>query len=1326
VSGKWKYLDEHLRLRLSDLEPEMFEKFFLHFLRADVRLTIARNGQQITKRVISAETYATGRGRSQKGIDLRAVVEGGEEWVFQCKRHKTWSPAQTRKAIQEASKYQANHYFLVVACDPHEGVQDEMKKHPNWTFWNLDTICAEFRLRVHPSRHAEVLFFLPREELKRFVPFTTEALIPPEEFFKPFLGAGKLFRHDWKLVGRKKELDALLSFVSGTQKVQVVAAKGGDGKSRLLWGLCRELAVESPETQLLFLNPHLRGDLSFGLVGNPSRRLILVDDAHRTEQVPPQLLTLAREDASAKIVLATRPQGIESLFHKLYETGLANSIAPQISLAPLARSEAKMLAAEALGPKAATDEIAELARLTADCPFLTVIAGELLRQGRLRWGKWSSDGEFRGHVFREFEKKNFEIIPEGDRDAVRWLIRLLAMLAPVAIGPQFTETAARALGCTAVWVESHLNWLRESGLVAGRDDGLRIVPDLFADFLVYDTCYEPKTRMPAFARRILGEFGDCGAALLRNLSEATWIARANGVSDEELLKTLVDQEHRRFEAASFRERAQMLEHWSRFSVYLPAETLGLARRAVALKTAPKDTSPPLFASRERDSHDHVIDQVPALLKPVAKYHQEHRHAALDLLWELGSTRKWVDVRGSNHNHPWSTIAEVIRFEPKKQVSVTLEALEWLNNRLQRQDGLKVLEAKVPVLRALVGPCFDRIVEFTRREGRTVYFCHEAVLVENTQPIRDLALAVLASVIKRGSGLAVLDALSALELALWPANQAYARSGRVQIGFRERWRPERLKALALFEKCIAGRPGVAIRYQVRRTLKQVLMFEEDPVFAEECRRALTNVPNDLRLRTAVILLSTATDEFMEALDATKAPEKAERSEGQWNEMVRQGALELAASYPAPATLRDFLSQLTDELVQAGDQPFADSLFSTLAETAPVLARGLAEGIVEMKGDTPLVCAWPALVASKLQAGDAKRIELYRRGIQSPVASVSSSVIRALTSQASQNHPLSETEQGMVLEKAGNATASVEDATCLLHFVQCSGEANFPLALRILERLPLREVASRVLWQILDVLVPTPGRKLVMPQPIVRRVLLDLVDVPKLDFDRFGLKWDALTKAYPREIYELVCRRIAQANSGGTPDDYYPIPTDFRSRFRIPDLASEQDFARICDDLWQKASCRLGQNADWWVRLFQAVAFDGPPLWASWMQRDIEIASSEEDLLWLAWIIRFEGSLVVFRFPALTRALLSRAQTLGGRTAEKMRSALYAASGPQFRLYSQGALDGRLDYVQAEAVKAAQAHAEDEVLGPFYRWIAEVEQRDRLMHKLHAEAAMASLD
>jgi len=219
-------------------------------------------------------------------------------------------------------------------------------------------------------------FFLSQEELKRFVPFTTEALIPPEKYFERSLGADKLFRHDWKLVGREKELQALRNFLDGTNIVQIVSAKVAKAKSRLLWELCRTLPSEIPGVEVLCLNPHRADDdFSFAFLGNPPIRVIVVDDAHRTEQVPLQLLALVAQDAknrSSKIILATRPQGIEALSHKLYETGLGDKLAPQISLSSLKKSQVKALAAEALGPDL-VDLAGDLAGLTTDSPFLTVM-----------------------------------------------------------------------------------------------------------------------------------------------------------------------------------------------------------------------------------------------------------------------------------------------------------------------------------------------------------------------------------------------------------------------------------------------------------------------------------------------------------------------------------------------------------------------------------------------------------------------------------------------------------------------------------------------------------------------------------------------------------------------------------------------------------------------------------------------------------------------------------------------------------------------------------------------------------------------------------------
>ena len=168
---KWQYLDEHLRLRLADLEPGQFERFFLHFLRADISLTIERNGQKLTRRIIEAQVYNAGSGREQKGIDLLVRIgRGGNMGVSM----------QTPQNVERCANPHGHSKGGSISGQPlfsgcrvrskRRRAQDEMQKHPDWTFWNLETICAEFRLRVHPSKRTDVLFFLPPEELKRFAP----------------------------------------------------------------------------------------------------------------------------------------------------------------------------------------------------------------------------------------------------------------------------------------------------------------------------------------------------------------------------------------------------------------------------------------------------------------------------------------------------------------------------------------------------------------------------------------------------------------------------------------------------------------------------------------------------------------------------------------------------------------------------------------------------------------------------------------------------------------------------------------------------------------------------------------------------------------------------------------------------------------------------------------------------------------------------------------------------------------------------------------------------------------------------------------------------
>ncbi len=1039
---KWQYLDEHLRLRLADLEPGQFERFFLHFLRADISLTIERNGQKLTRRIIEAQVYNAGSGREQKGIDLLVRIEGGETWVFQCKRHKTWSVAQTRTAIQKAAQYQANHYFLVVACDPSEGVQDEMEKHPEWTFWNLDTICAEFRLRVPPSKRIEVLFFLSPEELKRFAPSSTQALIAPGKFFEKFLGDDKSFRHDWKLVGRQKELQALQTFVDGPHVVQIVCAKGGEGKSRLLRELCGIL--EKSGVEVLCLNPvRLNDDPEFAFVGDPPGRVVLVDDAHRVEQVPTWLFGLVAEDSKkrpSKIILATRPQGVDALSHKLYETGLAEKVAPQISLGNLKKSQIKALAAEAVGEKLASFSD-ELARLTADSPFLTVVAGDLLRRGRLHWGKWASDQEFRRRVFWEFEQKNLEAIPEADRDRAKGLLRFVALLAPVKVDQQFNDAAPSCLGLDVLQFETLVNRLRQSELVAGGEDGLRVIPDLFADFLVYDVCYEPRQRMQAFVEKIFEKFSGHNAALLRNLSEATWIARANGISDD-ILKPLVEREHQRFKEATFIQREEILKHWSRFSIFLPAESLELAKLAVGLKSAPPDRFDSYFPAHRLPSLNDVCAQIPALLTPVAKYHNQHRHEALSFLWELG----WPNAlsnSGFGQDHPWAVIAEVIKYEPNKEIAVTLDALDWLDEQLRKPESQKVLEGKTPVLRMLIGPCFDRIVEWSWWEGRQCHFCRQFVSARKTMEIHDRALSILGWIIENGSWLAALDALSAFEAAIERVYPVQTPDPSVLDKVAEEWLPERLKALPLYEMAVKRHAQLAVRYKVRQTLKRKVVRDNDPSFTAGARRVIGCIPEDLALRTVVALVSRDADEIEDRVGSSWTEDDRKRVASLWDEKVRGISAELAAK--VSLWQRNF-SLFSRNLQRNWHNRVTILGLSRSSKGWP--KRRLASLSCWRRKSLPhrqsLHFRWRGPRWSRRMQWSMMRssLTLFQKAAHASLAGASSAAVRSLALKSRQEQPLSEAAKKLLIEIA--ARANDQEAEYLLQLIEWCSDANMTLA------------------------------------------------------------------------------------------------------------------------------------------------------------------------------------------------------------------------------------------------------------------------------------------
>jgi hypothetical protein len=1315
-------LDQHLRLRLGDLDDSLFERFFLGFLNAGISLAVDRGGERLERRVIEANTYAAGTGRAQKGIDLIAKMEGGEIWVFQCKRQKSWNVSQTQSAVKKAT-YPAQHYFLLVTCDPHKDVQDEMDKHRNWSFWNLDRICQEFRQRVPVHAQPRILNFLAPEELKRFAPYATDALVPAQEYFASIQRAGHSFHHRYKFVGRKEELKRIEAFLQDPKaKVLKISGKGGEGKSRLLWELATTLRAGA---DVWFLNPHSTGDLALALWNTDGPRIIVVDDAHRLERVSHELLGRIREGSATKLVLATRPQGNEALDERLRDHGFG---APtQVDVSPLKKKDMVLLAEDALGEKL-KGRAKDLVELTGDSPFLTALAGDLLNRGRLHWGDWHSVEEFRAIVFRSFEADNLQHLGEVDRKNGARLLRILALLAPVTPNAAFQERAAVCLGVAKVDVEALLQRLQAAGVISSEQQNIRVIPDLFSDFLVFDTAFDPKRRLPEFAQSILQQFPEQAAATLRNLAEVSWVGGQQAPNRDELLRPLLEAEFARFDASNFFERGQMIERWAAFSVFLPQEALTLAEKAYRQKSATQGQSSDLQLDDDDEgvnSYRWSLSWIPSLLKPVAQWHDAHRDAALDFLWMLGldTPRGWFD---GGKNHPWSVIASVLKFTPKKPVQISEAVLDWMERLVQRPAVKAAISKNRSILSTLLEPCFDRYVEFSEWEGRTMRWWKVPVNMTVTAPIREHGRKILSQMIDEDSWLIALDAVRAVERALHRITRSDIAQGADGAKVRAQWRPDRLAALALLERALQRHTNVMILFAIRQSLLRDLAYEDDPEFAADARKVLARIPDSFELRLATIFNTQGYFEFAVDLPARRQGDAMEKVKELWEAHLEKFAGELVSTVPDAAEAIRVFDQMAVGSNQAGHTPRSGEFLRVLAEKYPDYAVALAEAMLAPAHAEPITAVWHQLLYGLPATHCAEAAKLIARASEHPRSEIRRGVIEYYRFRNPKEMML-EPDERQLLERMA-VKAGPDEIMSLVQLVQWAGPTCAEWGFELLGRLPLSGEPIKAHGELLAALNPYHARDVAPPRAVVEHVLDSLVDVPTINVQHHSDGYERIAKLYPRSVYEFVLKRAAKYKQLGQKARYQVVPHEILSQFSLPGLEREPDFAQICSFLWdQSHEKHAGYMAYVWRELFQAIVLDHPDFWVPKLTAAVEATTSFDELRELIEVLHFDGSLIVFRFPDLTRLILNKARDFDGTKGfERMRTSLWVISGPRSRSSTNGELDKNQDYMEAEAIKAAAVHAADDLLGPFFRWIAERERDEREQSRRLYRASMAAMD
>ncbi|BET67233.1 hypothetical protein ASA1KI_21510 [Opitutales bacterium ASA1] len=738
----------HTVLPFSKLSWPQFEAFIFEVLSSGLRIELGATKKPRSPsrvhRVVRAIPYG-GAGHKQKGIDFLATMDDGHEWAFQAKLMPKFGSDKARAAVKKAKREfpRAQRYLLLVSGNPDPKAIDYIRKQANWEIWDGATLTARFLRGIPIKDQIEIIGrgwpSLAGQLVAEFYPLRDSLLVTSEEFFADLLKPERLFHHRSLLVGYGEILDDFSVFLRDpVQRVAFVVAPGGRGKSRLLRAIAERVEEIHPDFTVRFVDPLAPANVQAHTLraAGETRFVIIQDDAHRSEILRHELIAnLAK--THGKLLLATRPQAVSSLEELVIRLGFSShQLRAPINLPKLRLREYESLAFSELDQKHRHHH-RFLARMGRDCPLVITVGASLINRDLIPPDRFE-ERHFRNEVFARFEGDELDRLSASHpRALVREILQTIAVLAPWLEREVEPKTVAAFVGCSETDLQAVLSNVEAGQLVVNTGRGRRVVPDLFADHLVYAACYNDEGTLTPYADRLTNTFASTASKnMLRNLAEADW--RALQFHQDKKPSSLLDPfwnalwSH--FTKSDFYTRAKLIENWASHSVYQPRRSLELCELAFHLRKAP---APPKVGWLKGEtasrfySHQWVLDHVPRVLEPIAIFHQEYRERCLDLLLDLSV--KWpADPELKNQNNPWGVIGRVATYKSDHPVSASQGVLAWIEKRLSDPRFKPALDRPSGILEKILSPIFARQFDASYSEGNTVHFVHPPVSVEQTR------------------------------------------------------------------------------------------------------------------------------------------------------------------------------------------------------------------------------------------------------------------------------------------------------------------------------------------------------------------------------------------------------------------------------------------------------------------------------------------------------------------------------------------------------------------------------------------------------------------
>ena len=800
-----------------------------------------------------------------------------------------------------------------------------------------------------------------------------------EDFFKPFLDNTKLFNHVYPLVGRNDLLERLDTFVESDKRIALLYGRGGIGKSKVLFEFSREFEGKHSKWKLNFLREGIA--LSDDAIRQlPAQKcMVVVDDAHRREDLSTLFAIAQQYPDRVKIILSSRPQGLDYIRATLTRGGLDPQEVENIpEIKELGRSDLEELGKRVLG-KDHKQFLEPLIQVAKGSPLVVVVGGRLVAEEEINPEMLERHSEFHRAVFDRFQDVLIGQVSDKLRaELCKDILSLISALSPIQ--PQtetFQKHASKVLNVERVELIDAIGILESHGVFLRRGYSLRITPDVLSDHILYNACVTPQGQPTGYAQKVFDAFGHIFPEnVLFNLSELDWRITREGKSVD-LLGKIWETINNEFKESSHFQRSQILKHLERVAYFQPARTLMLVEYAI--HNPSKISGFEERASMYQFSNKDVLNALPPLLKRIA-FNLDYLSRCCDLLWRLG--RDDERPTGPYPEHAVRVLSDLAEYDIDKPVQVNSAVVDAIERWLKESDVHEHVHSPLDVL----DPLLRKERHSTKSRGYSIVFRPFVVSFKKSSPIREKAISILSDCTKSQSTKVVLRALKSLIGALYPPHGLFGRV--VSDDEINQWSPEQMTILEVIENLVKNTKDPIIHIQIASDLQWHAKRSSQKGIAEKADSIINAISDSFDLRV--------TRAIWNRYDRDRDYENYNQHRKRVNEEIKQTITEFLDRYDDGGKVFDLLNRILSHFENCGIQAQPGYFLYLLSAIDCELSIQICKHIIS-NPSSPVSIYLNSLLSGIREKSSTEAIELTKSAVETNDGILCSSVAHGYARQ-----------------------------------------------------------------------------------------------------------------------------------------------------------------------------------------------------------------------------------------------------------------------------------------------------------------------------------------